>query len=231
MVPPSVSQGCSIASFNVIRLAGSATRNFFSKSLQSGIKTPSYGFQLCIQQLSPPPGSVDYFHFHPASLSTEVAETKRQMARSPSQHLLMHHNSQWNAAVDWPSRVARATVKGMPRWRRHADIRIVRSANVQWLARSELTTGWWSIVYKEWKPTHVRAKTNQFDDVISRQYSRDDTWSGSGFISPFCILECRVLMLNGSTVNGKLPVNMAYILTPLCGRKQTWYKRHGRSKT
>ena len=36
-----------------------------------------------------------------------------------------------------------------------------------------------------------------------------------GLMSPLTILLWRALIVNGSTVNGRLPVNMAYMLTPL----------------
>lgn len=42
-----------------------------------------------------------------------------------------------------------------------------------------------------------------------------DIWSGIGFILFCSILACRVVMLKGSTVNGRQPVSIAYILTPL----------------
>ena len=42
-----------------------------------------------------------------------------------------------------------------------------------------------------------------------------DSPSGRGFICPDIILLYNVLMLKGSTVKGRLPVSMAYILTPL----------------
>ena len=88
------------------------------------------------------PRSMDYFHFHPASLSTNVA--KKQMAQPPSQHMLTHPNSQWNAAVDWPSRAAPAnsqrSVTVLPPG--GCVYEVARSASVQWSAGSNVTTEW-----------------------------------------------------------------------------------------
>ena len=62
--------------------------------------------QGCIHE-STIPHSVYYFHFHPASLSTEVAEI--QETQSPGQHMLTHHNS--HAVVNWPPHAACTMVK------------------------------------------------------------------------------------------------------------------------
>ena len=42
-----------------------------------------------------------------------------------------------------------------------------------------------------------------------------DRWLGIGFILFCSILACRAVILNGSTVYGRAPVSMAYMLTPL----------------
>ena len=42
-----------------------------------------------------------------------------------------------------------------------------------------------------------------------------DRVSGIGFILFSSIFACKAVMLNGSTVYGRHPVNIAYMLTPL----------------
>lgn len=42
-----------------------------------------------------------------------------------------------------------------------------------------------------------------------------ERWSGMGFILFWSILACKVVILKGSTVNGRQPVSIAYMLTPL----------------
>ena len=61
--------------------------------------------------------SMEYFHFHPATLSTEI--DKMQEAQSPRQQVLMHHN---NWSVKRSITCWKHQIKGMT-WRsHHADI-------------------------------------------------------------------------------------------------------------
>ena len=59
-----------------------------------------------------------------------------------------------------------------------------------------------------------------------------ERWSGIGFILFSSILAWSVVMLNGSTVYGRQPVSMAYMLTPLDGGKEgrERRKREGRER-
>lgn len=43
----------------------------------------------------------------------------------------------------------------------------------------------------------------------------EESWVGKGFISLSTIFWYKALKLNGSTVNGNVPVNIAYMFTPL----------------
>ena len=54
---------------------------------------------------------------------------------------------------------------------------------------------------------HVHTKRYTFVPV--------DREGGRGFISLSTIFWCRALRLKGSTVKGRVPVNMAYMFTPL----------------
>ena len=58
-----------------------------------------------------------------------------QVAQLPRQHMLMHYNSQWKAAVVRPSHAA-------------APQRTFQQWAVKMSSRSKLMTGWWSITYR-----------------------------------------------------------------------------------
>ncbi len=50
------------------------------------------------------------------------------------------------------------------------------------------------------------------------QYLPVESEGGRGFISLSTIFWCRARRLKGSTVNGRVPVNIAYMFTPLEGQ-------------
>ena len=93
------------------------------------------------------PHHVDYFHFHPAMMSTEM-DWKTRWCSRVANTCWCTPNSQWNyrgwLAVSHMLHAQK--VKGMTRSCRHANFWIAISVSVQWSAGSELTTEWLSVM-------------------------------------------------------------------------------------
>ena len=101
-------------------------------------------------ELRPVPCGVDYFNLCPASFECRNCQKTRWYSHLGNAVLLMHLNSQWNVAVDWLSRAACATNATV-----HLRLGYLNSEQHRCpvvIARSQITTGWWSIeLWKAWK--------------------------------------------------------------------------------
>lgn len=58
--------------------------------------------------------------------------------------------------------------------------------------------------------------------IVPSVFVPEESEEGRGFMSLSTILWCNDLRLKGSTVKGRVPVSMAYMLTPLYLNKSTY---------
>ena len=86
--------------------------------------------------------------FHSTRLILVHRSPKSHMAQSPGQHVLMHHNSQWNAEIDWPSDAMHNSQRNATVGLRCGYSNMKRCKHPMISCGRILTTGW--LLWSEW---------------------------------------------------------------------------------